>query len=129
MAISELRIALTVDDYEKAVAFYQYGLGLEPGQVWSGSGCAQVFGGGKALLEIFDNDYAKYVDEMESGEHLSGKVRFALEVADIHMALERAVAHGGKLVHKPVETPWKDLNARVAAPDGMQITLFQLMNK
>lgn len=81
------------------------------------------------MLEIFDNDYAKYVDEMEVGQRLSGKVRFALEVADIHAALERAIAHGGKLVHAPVETPWKDLNARVEAPDGMQITFFQLMKK
>jgi predicted enzyme related to lactoylglutathione lyase len=129
MSISELRIALTVDDYEKAIVFYRDGLGLDVGPTWEGSGRAQVFGAGKAMLEIFDNDYAKYVDEMEVGEKLSGPVRFALEVPDIHAALDRAINHGGKLVHAPVETPWKDLNARVQAPDGMQITLFQLMNK
>lgn len=126
MPISELRIALTVDDYEKAIAFYRDGLGLELGDVWSGSGRAQVFGGGKASLEIFDLDYADYVDRLEVGERLSGPIRFAIQVADIHAALERALAHGGKLVHEPVVTPWKDLNARVQAPDGMQITLFQL---
>jgi predicted enzyme related to lactoylglutathione lyase len=129
MAITELRIALTVDDYEKAVAFYRDGLGLEPGDVWSGSGRAQVFGGGKAMLEIFDNDYAKYVDEMEVGERLSGAIRFAIQVEDINAAVERAVSHGGKLVQEAVETPWKDLNARIQAPDGMQITLFQLIAK
>ncbi len=129
MAIPELRIALTVDDYDKAVAFYRDGLGLDPGDVWSGSGRAQVFGGGKAMLEIFDKDYSKYVDEMEVGERLSGPVRFAIQVTDIRAALERALAHGGRLVHEPVETPWKDLNARVLAPDGMQITLFQLISK
>jgi methylmalonyl-CoA/ethylmalonyl-CoA epimerase len=129
MAISELRIALTVDDYEKAVAFYRDGLGLEPGDIWSGSGRAQVFAGGKAMLEIFDQDYAKYVDETEVGERLSGPYRFAIQVADIKAAVERAVAHGGKLIHEPVETPWKDRNARVQAPDGMQITLFQLIEK
>jgi len=127
MAISELRIALTVDDYEKTIAFYRDGLGLEPGDIWSGSGRAQVFRGGRAMLEIFDNDYAKYVDEMEVGERLSGQVRFAIEVPDMHAALERAITHGGKLVHKPVETPWKDLNARVQAPDGTQITLFHVI--
>jgi methylmalonyl-CoA/ethylmalonyl-CoA epimerase len=84
---------------------------------------------GKALLEIFDTDYANYVDEMEIGKQLSGKVRFALEVPEINAALDRAVKHGGKLVHLAVETPWKDLNARVEAPDGMQITLFQLLKK
>jgi catechol 2,3-dioxygenase-like lactoylglutathione lyase family enzyme len=129
MAIAELRVALTVDDYDKAIAFYRDGLGMEVGPAWEGSGRAQVLGGGKAMLEIFDNDYAKYVDEMEVGARLSGKVRFALEVPDIHAALKRAIAHGGSLVHQPVETPWKDLNARVEAPDGMQITLYQLINK
>lgn len=129
MPIPELRIALTVDDYDRAVAFYRDGLGLEPGDVWSGSGRAQVFSGGKAMLEIFDSDYAKYVDDMEVGEQLSSKVRFAIQVPDIQAALDRALAHGGKLVHKPVLTPWNDLNARVEAPDGMQITLFQLMSK
>lgn len=29
MAVTELRIALTVDDYNKAVAFYRDGLSLE----------------------------------------------------------------------------------------------------
>jgi predicted enzyme related to lactoylglutathione lyase len=81
------------------------------------------------MLEIFDNDYAKYVDGMEVGERLSSKIRFALEVPDLQAALDRAITHGGKLVHAPVETPWKDLNARIQAPDGMQITLFQLKNK
>jgi len=129
VAVSELRIALTVDDYEKAIAFYRDGLGLEPGDVWSGSGRAQVFGGGTAMLEIFDNDYAKYVDEMEVGEPSNGQVRFAVQVPDIEKALTRALEHGGKLVHEPVETPWKDLTARVQAPDGMQITLFQVVEK
>jgi len=129
MSVAELRIALTVDYYDKAITFYRDGLGMDVGPAWEGSGRAQVFGGGKAMLEIFDNDYAKYVDEMEVGERLSGKVRFALEVSDINAALERAITHGGTLVHQPVETPWKDLNARVEAPDGMQITLFQLISK
>lgn len=129
MPIAELRVALTVDDYDKAIAFYRDGLGMEAGPTWEGSGRAQVLGGGKAMLEIFDADYARYVDEMEVGERLSDKVRFALEVSDIHAALERAVAHGGKLVHAPIETPWKDLNARIEAPDGMQITLFQLIRE
>jgi lactoylglutathione lyase len=129
MSVTELRIALTVNDYEKAITFYRDGLGLEPSDVWSESGKAQVFGGGKAMLEIFDKDYANYVDEMEVGGRLSGPVRFAIQVADIKAAVERAVAHGGKLIHEPIETPWKDLNARVQAPDGMQITLFQLIAK
>jgi uncharacterized glyoxalase superfamily protein PhnB len=37
---------------------------------------------------------------------------------------ERLVAAGAERVAPPVTTPWGDRNARVQAPDGMQLTLF-----
>ena len=36
----------------------------------------------------------------------------------------RLVAAGAGWVAAPVLTPWGDRNARVQAPDGMQLTLF-----
>jgi uncharacterized glyoxalase superfamily protein PhnB len=36
----------------------------------------------------------------------------------------RLVAAGAERVGEPVVTPWGDRNARVKAPDGMQLTLF-----
>jgi uncharacterized glyoxalase superfamily protein PhnB len=33
---------------------------------------------------------------------------------------------GATLEHEMVVTPWGDRNARVRAPDGMQLTLFSL---
>ena len=36
----------------------------------------------------------------------------------------RLVAAGEEEVAPPVVTPWGDRNARVLAPDGMQLTLF-----
>ncbi len=36
----------------------------------------------------------------------------------------RLVAAGAAQVAPPVMTPWGDRNARVQAPDGMQLTLF-----
>ncbi|MEX1246939.1 MAG: hypothetical protein WEA61_00530 [Anaerolineales bacterium] len=41
--------------------------------------------------------------------------------------MKRSLEYGASLVHDPVLTPWNDFNARVQAPDGMQITLFQVM--
>ena len=32
---------------------------------------------------------------------------------------------GATLVAPPTETPWRSLNARLEAPAGLQITLFQ----
>ena len=55
---------------------------------------------------------------------MSGTVRLALEVADSDSTARRLVAAGAARVALPVTTPWGDRNARVRAPDGMQLTLF-----
>lgn len=31
------------------------------------------------------------------------------------------------LMHEPIVTPWKHRNARLQSPDGLQITLFQVL--
>jgi catechol 2,3-dioxygenase-like lactoylglutathione lyase family enzyme len=127
MAVFELRVALTVEDYDRVIAFYREGLGLDPGEIWTDQGRAQIFGAGRGTLEIFDPAHAAGVDALEVGERVSGQIRFAFEVADVHAALERALSYGARLVHAPVLTPWKYLNARVESPEGLQITLFQVM--
>ncbi|MEX1071335.1 MAG: VOC family protein [Anaerolineales bacterium] len=128
MTIMEMRVALTTEEFEKAVTFYRDGIGLDAGALWTEHGMAQLLLAGRATLEIFDEKQANSIDQLEVGQRVSGPIRFAFEVADVRAAVERALKHGGKLVHEPVLTPWNDLNARVQAPDGMQITLFQVMH-
>lgn len=125
MLVKEFRVALTTNDFERAVTFYRDGLGLDPGELWTDNGRGQLFWAGKASLEIFDLDYAAGVDQIEVGERVSGQIRFAFEVADIHAAMERALKYGATLVHEPILTPWHDLNVRLCSPEGLQITLFQ----
>jgi methylmalonyl-CoA/ethylmalonyl-CoA epimerase len=128
--VLELRVALTTDDYERLVAFYQEGLGLDIAQNWtSDQGRVLMFELGRGTLEIFDERQADLVDRLEVGQRVSGPVRFALQVPDVHAAIERAVAWGATLVHEPVMTPWGDYNARLQSPDGLQITLFQVADK
>ena len=124
--VMQLRVALTTADYERLVRFYCTGLGLEPAQACThdgGHGLMLELGAG--TLELFDEGYAGYIDELEAGARVSGRVRFALEVPDLEAAMERLLAHGATLVHPPVETPWGDRNARLQDPDGLQVTLFQ----
>ncbi|MFN8378584.1 MAG: VOC family protein [Anaerolineae bacterium] len=123
--VAQLRIALTVEEYEAAVAFYRDGLGLSEEAIWTSHGRAMMLGAGHATLELFDERQATSVDEIEVGERVSGPVRLAFEVSDLDEALARALAHGAVVVHEPVVTPWGDRNARVQSPNGMQITLFQ----
>jgi uncharacterized glyoxalase superfamily protein PhnB len=83
-----------------------------------------VLEAGRATLELFDSAQAESVDAIEAGRRVSGTVRFALQVEDSGDMAERLVAAGAARVAPPVTTPWGDRNARVRAPDGMQLTLF-----
>jgi len=128
--IIELRVALTTSDYERLVKFYCDGLGLEPAQFWNnGQGRALILNMGNATLEIFDETQAQTIDQIETGQRISGQIRFALQVPDLKAAMERLLAHGATVVHTPVLTPWGDYNVRLQDPDGMQITLFQVLDK
>lgn len=124
--ILELRVALTTNDYERLVKFYCEGLGLEPTAIWNNNGGqALILDMGKATLEIFDEAQAQSIDHIEAGRRISGQVRFALQVPDLKLAMERLLAHGATLVREPILTPWGDYNVRLQDPEGMQITLFQ----
>ena len=128
--ILELRVALTAKDYERSVKFYCDGLSLEPAALWNnGGGQALILDMGKATLEVFDEAQAETIDQIEAGKRISGQIRFALQVPDLKIAMERLLAHGATLVHPPVTTPWGDYNVRLQDPDGMQITLFQVTDK
>jgi methylmalonyl-CoA/ethylmalonyl-CoA epimerase len=123
--VTELRIALTVEDFDQAVAFYRDALGLGQIADWSSAtGRVVVLEAGRATLELFDSAQAESVDAIEAGRRVSGPVRFALQVEDSGDMAERLVAAGAARVAPPVTTPWGDRNARVQAPDGMQLTLF-----
>jgi predicted enzyme related to lactoylglutathione lyase len=124
--ILEFRVALTAADYERVLRFYQQALRLDPAALWSNDGGhAAIFSMGRGTLEVFDDAQAAAIDNIEAGQRLNGQIRFALQVPDLDMAIQRAVANGATLVHEPVVTPWGDRNARLSAPDGLQITLFQ----
>ena len=123
--VTELRVALTVEDFDRTVAFYRDALGLEQIADWSSAtGRVVVLEAGRATLELFDGAQAESVDAIEAGRRVSGTVRFALRVEDSEDMAERLVAAGAGRVAPPVTTPWGDRNARVQAPDGMQLTLF-----
>jgi len=128
--ILELRVALTAADYERLFTFYREALGLEPGELWTNEGGRGViFDMGRATLEILDEKAADTVDQIEAGRRVSGQIRLALEVPDLETALERAIANGATQVHEPVTTPWEHYNVRLQSPDGLQITLFQVLNR
>jgi tRNA(Arg) A34 adenosine deaminase TadA/catechol 2,3-dioxygenase-like lactoylglutathione lyase family enzyme len=123
--VRELRVALTVGDYERAVAFYRDVLGLPVRMAWDEpTGKGTVLWAGVATLELLSTEQAETIDRVEVGERVTGPVRLALEVEDSERTAAELVAGGAELVAPARVTPWQDRNARVRAPDGMQLTLF-----
>ena len=123
--VTELRVALTVADFDEALAFYRDALGLRQVADWSSDGGRVVLlEGGRATLELMDDPQAATVDRIEAGRRVSGTVRLAVEVRDSDSIARRLTAAGAESVAPPVTTPWGDRNARVRTPDGMQLTLF-----
>jgi catechol 2,3-dioxygenase-like lactoylglutathione lyase family enzyme len=124
--VTESRVALTTEAFDRLASFYRNGLGLEPAQVWpEDQGRALVLDMGKATLEVFNEKQAQTIDQIEVGRRISGQIRFALQVPDLDAAMKRLLAYGATVVHLPVITPWGDKTVRFQDPDGMQITLYQ----
>ena len=80
----EMRVVLTVPDFDEAVAFYRDALGFEQIADWSGEdGRVILLEAGRATIELFDERQAESVDRIEAGRRVSGPVRLAFEVADL----------------------------------------------
>jgi catechol 2,3-dioxygenase-like lactoylglutathione lyase family enzyme len=124
--VRELRVALTAEDFEGAVALYGGALGLRVVKEWDEpQGKGAIFAVGAATIEVIDRPQAEYIDEVEVGERVSGPVRLALGVPDVEGAAGSLMGHGAAAVGGAVRTPWGDFNRRLRAPDGMQLTLFE----
>ena len=111
--------------------FYRDVLGLPEELVVDSEGGARVviLDAGRATLELVNPAQKALIDEIEVGAAVAPRIRVALEVADTRQATEDVVAAGAELLGEPRRTPWDSLNARVNAPDGLQLTLFEELDE
>ena len=124
--VRQLRVVVTADDYDAAVAFYRDVLGLVPEAAYeSPDGRVTILDAGRATLEIADPEQAEFIDRVEVGRRVAGHIRIAFEVADSAAATVRLAAAGARVLAEPVRTPWNSLNARLEGPAGLQLTIFE----
>jgi lactoylglutathione lyase len=121
----ELRLVLTVPDLDRAVALYRDGLGLPEAERWEDG---VLLDAGRATLELQSEQGAAAIDEIEVGRRVAGPVRVAFAVDDSEAAAKRLEAAGAERVAGPVTTPWGDRNVRLRTEDGMQLTLFAVVD-
>ena len=128
-AVHQLRLGVEAEDFDEAVAFYRDALGLtEELFVHSeGDALVMVLQAGRATLEIVNPAQRLLIDQLEVGREVSRSIRVAFEVTDASGKTEELAAAGAELIAAPTETPWQSLNARLEAPAGLQITIFEEM--
>jgi lactoylglutathione lyase len=124
--VRELRLVVTAEAYDEALRFYRDVLGLEERESYhSPDGRVTILEAGRATLELADANQAEFIDRVEVGRRVAGHIRVAFEVDDSEAATRRLAAAGAEVIAKPTRTPWNSLNARLSAPAGLQLTLFQ----
>ncbi len=125
--VLQLRLVVEAQDYDQALAFYRDALGLPQLEAYTGDGDARVaiLDAGRATLEIANPAQKRLIDDVEVGRQVAPRLRVAFEVTDAAGVTADLVDAGASLVAPPVRTPWDSLNARLDAPAGLQITVFQ----
>lgn len=128
-AVSELRLAVTVDDFDGVLEFYRDVFKLPEIEAWATpEGRGAVLDAGRATLELIDGAQADLIDAVEVGRRVAGPIRVALEVTDSAAMAERLTAAGAALLGEgPVVTPWRHRNVRLSAPGDLQLTLFTVL--
>ena len=124
-AAQELRMVITVDDFDRVVRFYRDTVGLSVESEWDrDDGRGVLFDAGRAVLEVFDRKQKESNDILEAGQVVGGDIRMALRVDDVDGAFHRLVVDGAPLMAHPLDAPWGHRIARLKTPHGMQLTLF-----
>ena len=125
VSVRELRLVVTVEDYEDAAIFYRDVLGMPEREVVSSpGGRVMILDAGRATLELADVPHATYIDQVEVGTRVAGHIRVALQVDQVDASTNAAQAAGAVLIAEPTPTPWGSRNARLSVPGGLQLTLF-----
>jgi catechol 2,3-dioxygenase-like lactoylglutathione lyase family enzyme len=100
--VRELRVAITAESYEEALAYYRDALGLPVVESWENDGgSGAILDAGRATLEVLSRSQVDYVDGIEAGGTPSGPVRLALEVEDSVASAEVLEAAGAERLGGP----------------------------
>jgi catechol 2,3-dioxygenase-like lactoylglutathione lyase family enzyme len=129
IGVRQLRLCVTASDYAEALRFFRDVLGLPEQASYTSpesapGGQVTILEAGRATLELANPAYAEYIDQVEVGSRVAGHIRVAFEVDDCPTVTSALADAGAEIISAPTRTPWDSVNARLAAPAGLQVTVF-----
>ena len=127
----QLLVNVDVDDIERAIEFYRAAFGLHLGRRLFGGSVAEMLGASSMIYLL-----AKPAGTLPWPQASSARdyhrhwtpVHLDFEVADIGMAVERAVAAGARLENEPQSFNWGRL-AMLSDPFGHGFCLLQFTDR
>ena len=127
----QLLVNVDVDDIERAIEFYRAAFGLHLGRRLFGGSVAEMLGASSMIYLL-----AKPAGTLPWPQASSARdyhrhwtpVHLDFEVADIGMAVERAVAAGAWLENEPQSFNWGQL-AMLSDPFGHGFCLLQFTDR
>ena len=134
--ISGLRVVIEVSDWDAAVAFYRDALGLPGQQGYSNEESSQlVLEAGRATIELVHPvlptvDAKGPAHDLQTGngdgtnDGASPRLRLSFESGNAVATVDALVAAGAERVVDPLIVPSDSVNARLAGPEGVPITVF-----
>jgi predicted enzyme related to lactoylglutathione lyase len=123
----QMRLVVQADDYDEAVRFYRDQLGAQTELQIHGENGERVtiLDVGRATLELSSPEQVAMIDRVEVGRRVAPALRVAFEVTDVDRTTDQLTAAGAELIAPPTVTPWQSRNARLSAPAGLHLTLFE----
>lgn len=116
------RFLFSAQDYPATVTFYTQTLGLPVVESWEDDNEAgtivQAFGDGQ--VEMFRHQGAG------AAPRVSGAA-IAWQIEGVDAEIERLRSAGVPVITEPADQPWGHRNATIEDPNGIRITLFQVL--
>ena len=120
--MSEFRFGVVASDYERSLAFYRDGLGLEIIRSWD-----EGPGGRGTLFRAADGAIEVFASVSLPSANPQG-VWVYLEVADVDACFEQAMSQGLPILLKPTNTSGGHRRFKTRDPDGVEIGLFTVIS-
>ena len=129
--VRQLRLVVAADRFDEAVTFYRDRLGLvQEASYTDGPARVMILDAGRATLELSNAEQRDLIDTVEVGRPgVAPALRVCFEVDDAAATTDALAAAGATVIAAPTETPWRSLNARLAAPADLQLTVFQELDR